>query len=109
MASVDAVLPWATGRNRTRALLLRARVYLKEPGREKDAERELRSLLDTDSQSAEAFYLLGTLAKNANRPKQAGAFFRKALEINPRHAGARAETPPDETPPQSLLGKLFSR
>lgn len=109
MAAVEGILPFVTGRQRTRALLLRARVYLKEPGREKDAERELRNLVEGDAQSAEAFYLLGTLARDSNRPRQAMAYFRKALEINPKHSGARAEVPGDEAPPAGLLGKLFSR
>jgi tetratricopeptide (TPR) repeat protein len=115
LAAVDEALPLASGKLLTRMRLLRARVYLKDPERGKDAERELRQILERDATAADAHHLLGVLAKRAGAGKRAAALFRRTLELNPRHAGAAAEMAelaaeeaPGGAAPQGLLQRFLS-
>jgi hypothetical protein len=73
------------------ARLRQARLLLKDPGRRKHAERELRFLLAEDPRCAEAYYLLGIIAQEHDAGMRAQTLFRKALELDPRHAAAAAE------------------
>jgi Tfp pilus assembly protein PilF len=112
---VDEALARASGAQRTRMRLLRARVYMKDPERGKDAERELREIIEEDPSSAEAHHFLGVIARKAGAAKRAQALFRRALELNPHHARAAtalaelsAEASPAGEEPQSLLQRFLS-
>jgi tetratricopeptide (TPR) repeat protein len=49
-----------------------------------------RAAIATRPDNAAAFFNLGTLLKDANRPKEAEAAFRRAIEIDPRFAPAHS-------------------
>jgi hypothetical protein len=59
--------------------------YLQEPDRQMATEHELREILTADPGCADAYYLLGLIAKRAGAGKRAQAFFRKATELKPKH------------------------
>ncbi len=54
-----------------------------------EAEREFLAILEKDSNSADAHYGLGVVYENRGDLVKARASWRKAVRINPVHAGAR--------------------
>lgn len=62
---------------------------LEARGATPEAESQYRTILEENPESAEAHYRLGVLAQNAGDPALARAEWRKAVSIDPVHAGAR--------------------
>lgn len=79
------------GRLRQQARVVLARCYLKNPNWRKRAEEELVGAIREDAENPEAYFLLGTIYKEAQLPGRAAAMFRKTLELRPRHVAAQAE------------------
>ena len=73
---------------RTRARMLLARAYMKNPQWRKRAEGVLQSVLDENPQDVAACLVLAELYSSANLPARARALFRKVVEIQPRHEAA---------------------
>jgi tetratricopeptide (TPR) repeat protein len=109
----DDLLAGLTGRLASRARLLRARCYLKDPDRQRRAEEELRTVIRDDPGNHEACYLLGTIYRAGGAKVLAAGMFRRALELRPRHTEARAELEAlegvPEAPAAGLLGRLLKR
>lgn len=103
---VLAELAEGQSRSRSKALLLRVRVYLKNPNWRKESERLLKELVAQEPGNADAFFLLGELYKQEGIPARAAAMFRKVLELKPRHEGARAELGPETKPGSGASGWL---
>ena len=80
----------------------------------RDAEKELRSLVERDPENAEAHYLLGTIYARSGMKARAVSQFRRTLELRPKHAEAREQLDtlehkaeePDEA--GGVFKKLFS-
>jgi tetratricopeptide (TPR) repeat protein len=81
----------AEGHMQRRARVLMARCYLKYPDKVKDAEKQLRLVVDQDPRNVDAFYYLGTLYRHGGLSARARAMFQKVLELKPRHREAAAE------------------
>jgi hypothetical protein len=92
LQAVEAVLEVLSGRSRQRALLLRARVYARNPKWLKEAEEQVREVLAASPANVDALFLLGQIYKAAGFEARASAMFRRVLELKPRHAGALEET-----------------
>jgi hypothetical protein len=109
LQAIEPVLEGLSGRTLLRARLLRARVYSRNPKWRKDAEQELMEVTRADPANAEAYFLLGTLYKEAGVASRATAMFRKVLALKPRHAGALAELggAPGAEGPGGLLKRLL--
>jgi hypothetical protein len=91
LQAVDAVLVGLSGRLRLRALLLKARVYAKNPNWLKEAEEQLKEILVAQPANVDALFLLGGIYKEVGFAARATATFRRVLELRPRHAGALDE------------------
>ena len=88
LQAVEAVLDGLGGRARLRALLLRARVYARNPRWLKEAEEQLKEVLAASPTNVDALFLLGQVYKAAGFEARATAAFRRVLELKPRHASA---------------------
>jgi len=95
---VEVLLGGLSGRLRMRALLLRARVYSKNTKWRREAEEQLKELLEVDPANTDAFFLLGELYEEAGLSGRATAMFRKVLALKPRHPGALAHLTPGSRP-----------
>jgi tetratricopeptide (TPR) repeat protein len=91
LQAVEAVFAGLQGRQRVRALMLKGRVYAKNPKWLREAEEQFKQVLAAQPSNAEAYFLLGGVYKAAGVAVRAMAMFRRALEFKPRHAGALAE------------------
>jgi tetratricopeptide (TPR) repeat protein len=70
------------------ALSQLAEIY-RQQGKRAEQEEMYRLLAEADPQNADVtFFNLGAIAFNANRREEAANNFRKAIEINPKHAEA---------------------
>ena len=100
------------GRLQRRARVLLARCYLKYPEKTKEAEKQLRIVIERDPEQADAHYYLGRLYRSSGLTARARASFRKTLELKPRHREAAAELETLGEEPESgdrVLKKLFGR
>jgi len=59
--------------------------------RVQDAERSFKKAIFLDQKEARNYFYLGVLYKNKQATDLAKEYFEKALEVNPRHSGAREE------------------
>jgi tetratricopeptide (TPR) repeat protein len=90
LTAIDAVVGGLQGRLRRRAWLVRARALAQNPKWRKEAEDQAKQVLAEDPASADALFVLGEIYRAGGLETRAVAAFRKALELRPRHAGARA-------------------
>jgi Tfp pilus assembly protein PilF len=79
----------AEGSTRSRAKILLARAYRKNPKWRKRAEGVLQSLLEEDPRDVVAYLLLAEIYRDAGLTARARALYRKILEIQPGYAAAR--------------------
>ncbi len=78
MALLGVAIQAASGALKRKAQLLLARAYLKYPDRVRDAEKELRGVIERDSENSEAHYLLGTIyMRSGMKARAAGARRRR--------------------------------
>jgi tetratricopeptide (TPR) repeat protein len=101
------------GRLQRRARVLMARCFLKYPDRVKDAEKQLRLVIDQDPNNADAYYHLGAVYRHGGLSARARAMLKKTLELKPKHREAAAELATlegaDSDAGEGVLKKLFSR
>ena len=91
LQALEVVFESLSPKQRSRALMLRARVYAKNPKWMKEAEEQLKQVLASEPANAEAYFLLGQVYKSLGVGVRAEAMFRRVLQLKPRHAGALAE------------------
>jgi serine/threonine protein kinase/tetratricopeptide (TPR) repeat protein len=80
---LEKAMPGANGTLRLRALVLLARLYMKNPKWLKRAEDILLKVVDEDPARAEAYVALGSLYKAGELGSRAAAMYKKALELEP--------------------------
>src|SRR5436309_1924238 len=83
-----------------------------------EAIAHLTRSLNVDRKNANAYYYLGVIAEKRQQPSVANSYYKKALEINPRHAGALKKlevpggatqtplVPPSPPPDVSAMGVM---
>ncbi len=91
LQAIEAILDSFSPKQRSRALLLRARIYAKNPKWMKEAEEQLKQVLASEPANADAYFLLGQVYRSLGLGARAEAMFRRVLQLKPRHAGALAE------------------
>jgi curved DNA-binding protein CbpA len=91
LQAMDQLLPELEGRQRRRGALLRARALAQNPKWRKDAEDQLKAIVEADPGSVDALFELGRLYKSGGMDARAAATFRQVLKLRPRHAGALGE------------------
>jgi hypothetical protein len=101
----------AEGKPGLGAGLLRLRGLVQEPAQRKQVEQELRAILAEDPGCADAFHLLGLLAREQKAEQRAQSYFRKAVELDPQHAAAADITTGAEPAPAApgFFRKLLAR
>jgi serine/threonine protein kinase len=106
---LEPAIPRLETPTRHRALVLLARVYLKNPHWSRRAEAALQRVVSEDPRHVDAHFLLGGLYSQTQLKARAAAMFRKVLEVQPGHPGAleglRALEPPKERPRLAFLKK----
>ncbi len=112
MALLGVAIQGSSGALQRKARLLLIRSYLKYPDRVRDAEKELLALLERDPEDSETQYLLGTIYLRSGLKARAASQFRRALELRPKHAEARAglealESKKSDENGGGVLKKLF--
>jgi tetratricopeptide (TPR) repeat protein len=115
--ALEPQLAEAKGRLKTRAQIVIAKAYLKNPNWVKRAEEELQKVVHAEPTHVEALVLLGGIYKAGGLKARAVAMFRKAVELKPDHEEAAAallelgaaekEAAPEEG--GSFLKKLFKK
>lgn len=111
LAMLHEAIPRLTGRDRRAARVRRARLLLAVENGVKLAEAELRAAIAEDSGNVEAHIALGGIYQERGSLAMAAGEYRKALELQPRHAGAREALdrlqalPTDNPPLESALKK----
>jgi tetratricopeptide (TPR) repeat protein len=78
-------------RSRTRGRLVLAQAFIHNPKWLHRSEEVLKAAIKEEPQSAEAYYLLGTVYKTGGLMNRAASMFRKALEARPNHKQAAEE------------------
>jgi eukaryotic-like serine/threonine-protein kinase len=73
---------------RSRARMLLAQAYMKNPKWRRQAEGVLQSLLDESPRDVAVYLVLAQLYRDVNLPARARALYRKVLDIQPKNAGA---------------------
>jgi tetratricopeptide (TPR) repeat protein len=113
VALLGEAIPLVSGARLSRARLMLAKAYLRSPERVKDAEKELRAVLDADPQLTDAALLLAKLYRDAGLVARAAALYQKVLEARPddpeARAGLSANAPESGRSPGSALRRLFGR
>jgi tetratricopeptide (TPR) repeat protein len=108
-----------SGKLQTRARLVLAKSYVKNPKWLKRGEETLQTIVHDDPQNVDAYYLLGTIYRDRGLKARATSMIRKVLDLKPDHEEALAAIgpltadapPPAEAPPGGggLFGKLFRK
>jgi tetratricopeptide (TPR) repeat protein len=118
---LEPAIPKLEGRPRSRARVLLARCYTKNPHWMKRAEEVLQNVVQEDPKLADAYYVLGTIYRAGGLKSRAVSMLRKTVELKPDHEDAARELSeiapgPEETastPPETegggFLKKLFGR
>jgi tetratricopeptide (TPR) repeat protein len=88
---IEGVLAAAEGRMKSKAKLLLARGYAKNPKWTKRAEELLQTVLQEDPKYGEPYFALGLIYKEKGLKSRATSMFRKTLELKPEHEDAAAE------------------
>ena len=91
MALLGVAIQASSGALKRKGQLLLARAYLKYPDRVRDAEKELRGVIERDAENSEAHYLLGTIYMRTGMKARAVSQFRRTIELRPKHAEAREQ------------------
>jgi hypothetical protein len=107
---LEEAVAGAEGKLAQRAQILLARAYSRSRSGGKGAEALLLSVIAKDDGCFDAHLELGRLYKEKGSALRASAAFRKALSIDPLHAGAAEELASLEGPTSGgLLGRLRAR
>jgi tetratricopeptide (TPR) repeat protein len=113
---LESVVGLVEGDLRARVRRVLAEALLLDPSSTKRGEEQLHVLVAERPSDVEAYFRLGEVYRVRGLGKRADAMFRRVLELDPAHDGARgalpvskAAPPPPPTPPPGLLGRLFGR
>jgi hypothetical protein len=88
---VEPVLSQVEGPLRTRASILLARGYMADAQARPRAEAVLLDLVREAPGCTPAYFFLGTLYRRDNQLDRARSMYRKVLELEPDHRGAKGE------------------
>jgi hypothetical protein len=88
---VEPVLSRVEGPLKTRASILLARGYMTDPQQRPRAEAVLLDLVRESPDCTPAYFFLGTLYRRAHERDRARSMYRKVLELEPGHRGAKGE------------------
>jgi Tfp pilus assembly protein PilF len=88
---VEPILSRVEGPLRTRASILLARGYMSDPQRRGRAEAVLLDLVREAPDCTPAYFFLGTLYRTDRQLDRARSMYRKVLELEPNHRGAKGE------------------
>jgi len=99
----------------SRAQVMIAKAYLKNPKWVKRAEEELQKAIQGDASNAEAYFLLGGIYRSGGLKSRATSMYKKVVELKPDYdeavfalnelSGAEATPPPSS----GFLKKLFTK
>jgi hypothetical protein len=110
---IEGVLGAAEGRMKSKAKLILARAYAKNPKWLKRAEELLQTVVHDDPKYGEPYHTLGLIYKDKGLKSRATSMFRKVLELKPEHEEAAAElaqlAPEGEPPPATEGGGIIKR
>jgi tetratricopeptide (TPR) repeat protein len=88
---VEPILSRVEGPLRTRASILLARGYMADPQGRGRAESVLLDLVREAPDCTPAYFFLGTLYRTDHKLDRARSMYRKVLELEPNHRGAKNE------------------
>jgi serine/threonine protein kinase len=88
---VEPILSRVEGPLRTRASILLARGYMADPQGRGRAESVLLDLVREAPDCTPAYFFLGTLYRTDHKLDRARSMYRKVLELEPNHRGAKGE------------------
>jgi hypothetical protein len=88
---LETALPLVEGASKQRARVLLARAYARNAHWIKQGEELLLLVIQEDPRNAEAPFHLGQIYKSQGFRSRALNSFKKVLELDPEHEGARAE------------------
>jgi hypothetical protein len=110
---LETVVELVEGGVRTRVRRLLAEALLADPRSEKRGEGQLHILVAESPEDVEAYFMLGSVYKRRGLRSRADTMFRRVLELDPNHAGARtamgSSTEPPKSAPPGLWGRLRGR
>ena len=114
---LETVVDLVEGSIRCRVRRLLAEALLSDPRSEKRGEGQLHILVAESPQDVEAYFMLGSVYLRRGLRSRADTMFRRVLDLDPAHAGARAAvgSPPGEAPKPAksaatgLWGRLRGR
>lgn len=116
LAILHEAIPHLSGQARRLARVRKARVLLAVENGAKLAEEELRAALAEDAGNADAHAALGGIYRDRGSLALAMMEYRKALDLQPKHAAARdalkdlrAAPPADKAAEESMLKRIFGR
>lgn len=115
LAILHEAIPHLAGHARRSARVRKATVLLAVENAARQAEEELKAAIAEDPGNAEAHALLAGIYRERGSMVLAATGYRKALDLQPRHAGARAALAEmanlrDEKPSEpSALKRMFGR
>ncbi len=116
LAILHEAIPQLTGQARRVARVRKARVLLAVDNGAKLAEEELKAAIAEDAANADAHAALGGIYRERGSLALAMMEYRKALELQPKHAAARealaelrAAPPADKAADESVLKRIFGR
>jgi len=113
---LESVVPLVEGDLRARVRRVLADALLRDPSSTKRGEEQLHILVAERPSDVEAYFTLGGVYLARGLGRRADAMFRRVLELDPSHEGAReampatkVPPPPPQAPPAGFLGRLFGR
>jgi tetratricopeptide (TPR) repeat protein len=108
---LETVLDLAQGGLRQKVRKLLAVALLSDPRSEKRGESQLQIQVSEFPDDVEAFFMLGNVYKRRGLRSRAEAMYKRVLEIDPAHAGARAAALPLKpvAAPRPHAAGLFGR
>ena len=103
---LEPAIAHTEGKLKSKARLLLAKAYAKNPKWVKRAEEEIRELLAEDPRYAEGYFHLAMIYKEKGLASRARSMFKKVLALNPEHERAREELgpEPEDEPAQEKKG-----
>ncbi len=116
LAILHEALPHLSGQAKRIARVRKARVLLAVENGARLAEEELKAAIAEDAGNADAHAALGGIYRDRGSLALAMMSYRKALDLQPRHAAARealeelrAVPPADKVTEESVLKRIFGR
>ena len=116
LAILHEAIPHLSGQAKRVARVRKARVLLAVENGAKLAEEELKAAIAEDAANADAHVALGGIYRERGSLALAMMEYRKALDLQPKHAAARealqelrAAPPVDKATEESVLKRIFGR